>query len=131
MTITEDLEPAVDRAPTEPRPTPRTGRRSVRLAVAAIAASLGVAALQLATDAPADEPSAVACTGADPSSGDACAGLWDRVRALDLPEDEWASAAEAMGLSARGAWISDDGLRWEHLDGHSYVVAAPGSSDDR
>jgi hypothetical protein len=86
--------------------------------------SLGAAALA-ATDASDDAPAAVDCPASAPASGDACGDLWGRVRALDLPESEWAAAAAGLGLDVRGSWISDDGLRWEHLDGHSYVVATP------
>lgn len=114
-------------------PGRRRSVRAMRLAVAAIALILGAAALQLTSTTTADGPSPIDCTRPAPTTDEsdaACVGLWDRVRVLGLPEDEWASAAEAMGLFPRGEWISDDGLRWEHLDGTTHVVATPQTSDE-
>jgi hypothetical protein len=126
MTTTTDLRPSADDTATSPataRP-PRPRRRAPWLAGVALAAGLGVAALAVA-DGPTDAPPVVDCAETAPASGDACGPLWGQVLALGLPESEWEAAAEAIGLSPRGSWISDDGLRWEHLDGRSYVVATP------
>jgi hypothetical protein len=126
----EPLDPAADRGSVTPARHP--SRRAVRVLLAAIALSLGGAALHVADGETADRPSTVECSHPGRSTAAAaCNGLWDRVRALGLPEHEWASAAEAMGLFPRDGWISDDGLRWEHLDGRSYVVATPQRSGDR
>jgi hypothetical protein len=127
--------------PSAPSPDPRSttpgrasSRRPLRLLLAAITLSLGGAGLYVASAGSASEPAAVvgcpqaaSSTVADP----ACDGLWDRIRVLGLPEHEWAATAQAMGLFLRDGWISDDGLRWEHLDGRSYTVATPQRNDDR
>lgn len=132
MTITADPAPPLDDTLADRTPARRPARRHVRLAAAAIALTLGVAAAQMATDATADGPAAIRCTEPVPAeAAPLCDGLWGQIRALGLPEDEWASAAEALGLFPRGEWISDDGLRWEHLDGTTYVVATPRSSGGR
>jgi hypothetical protein len=129
MTMRANPEPAVADTIIDREPTERPARRGVRLAVVAIALSLGVAAVQVATDATADGPAPLDCTSSAQADDSFCDGLWGRVRALGLPEDEWTAAAEAMGLFPRGEWISDDGLRWEHLDGRTHVVATPRPSD--
>lgn len=58
---------------------------------------------------------APAPTGCDPT--------WDHAsgRADAIVE----SAAADAGLVTRGAWVSRDGLTWEHVDGRVVVVAHP------
>ena len=71
----------------DPEPRRRPSRNAVRLSVAAIALSIGVAAVYVTSDGTTDDPGS--------------------------------------------EWTSDDGLRWEHPDGRSYVVATPQSIPDR
>lgn len=69
------------------RATHRPARNVVRLSVAAVALSIGAAAVYVASDTTTDGP--------------------------------------------RSEWTSEDGLRWEHPDGRSYVVATPQKIRDR
>jgi hypothetical protein len=70
-----------------------------------------------------DDPIPVAAPAPIPASE--CGPLWARVQVSGRPGDTVESAAAAVGLVARGPWISADGLTFEHLDGRVVVVARP------
>ena len=111
---------------TNQKPASRRARRGVQIGAAALVASatFGAAYHEQVVDGD-DPPIARAHAPTSHASDSDCDHLWDRVPVLSLPEAAWESAAEGLGLSAQGSWVSDDGLTWEHLDGEVIVVATP------
>jgi hypothetical protein len=119
----------------EPRDTfrlddhPRNIRKDIALAATALAV-VGVFALAAGDGlSAANVPASIAVPAAAQDAE--CGPLWDRVRVLGLPEASWDTAATALGLTARGEWISVDGLIWEHRDGSTVEVANPRSDVPR
>lgn len=108
------------------KPAGRRGRRGVQIGATAlvVSATLGAAYHQQVVDAD-DPPTARAHAPTSRAPDDDCDHLWDRVPVSGLPRAAWESAAEGLGLSAQGPWVSVDGLTWEHLDGSVVVVASP------
>ena len=111
---------------TNHQPASRRARRGVQIGATAlvVSATLGAAYHQQVADAD-DPPTERAHAPTTRAPDDVCDHLWDRVPVSGLPRAAWESAAEGLGLSAQGAWVSVDGLTWEHLDGSVIVVASP------
>jgi hypothetical protein len=110
------------------KPASRRARRGVQIGATAlvVSATLGAAYHQQVVDTD-DTPTARAHAPTSRAPDPGCGSLWDRVSLSSLPRAAWESAAEGLGLSAQGPWVSADGLTWEHLDGSVIVVAAPRS----
>lgn len=110
------------------KPESSRARRVIQVGATALAmsAALGVAYHHQVAGAD-DAPTARAHAPTSDATDSHCDGLWDRVPVLSLPRAAWESAAEGLGLSAQGSWVSLDGLSWEHLDGTVIVVATPRS----
>lgn len=105
---------------------PHTTLRDIGLVATALVFA-GVFAVAVGGDMSVAGDSPPDAAPAAPADDD-CGSLWDRVRVLGLPEASWVPAATALGLTPRGAWISADGLTWEHTDGRTAVVASPRSA---
>ena len=104
----------------------RRDLRDIAIAASAMVAA-GVFTVAAGSSMLADgDPVAVAAPAPQPDA--ACDRLWDLVRVSGRPDATTASAAAEAGLAARGAWISSDGLSWEHIDGRIVVVAHPRSA---
>jgi hypothetical protein len=110
------------------QPQGRRARRGVQLGATALVAlaAFGAAYHQQVVDAD-DAPTERAHAPTTRAPDTDCSNLWDRVPVSGLPRAAWESAAEGVGLSAQGPWVSVDGLSWEHLDGSVIVVATPSS----
>lgn len=110
----------------------RGPRRGIGIAATAAAIAFSLGGIHVGHTAMADES-----TAADPSADASAAarrpaardGLWAEVEAVGLREEALEETAVALGYSPRGAWISDDGIRWEHLDGRVVAVATAAPRD--
>jgi hypothetical protein len=104
------------------RPESRRARRGIQIGATALIASAAFGFVSHQQVVGADDAPTTPTSSAAAAS---CDHLWDRVPVSGLPRAAWESAAEGVGLSAQGSWVSADGLSWEHLDGRVIVVATP------